>query len=80
MLQAIRDRVTGIVAIFILGLLAIPFVFFGLDSYIQSVPQDAVAQVGDSEITVSEFQSEFSRYRAQLRQQQGEAFRLTNLG
>ncbi|HMB38526.1 MAG TPA: SurA N-terminal domain-containing protein [Wenzhouxiangellaceae bacterium] len=74
MLQAIRDRVTGIVAIFILGLLAIPFVFFGLDSYIQSVPQDAVAQVGDSEISVSEFQTEFSRYRAQLRQQQGDAY------
>lgn len=74
MLQAIRDRVTGIVAIFILGLLAIPFVFFGLDSYIQNVPQDAVAQVGDSEITVSEFQAEFSRYRAQLRQQQGDAY------
>jgi len=74
MLQAIRDRVTGIVAIFILGLLAIPFVFFGLDSYIQNVPQDAVAQVGDSEIKVSEFQTEFSRYRAQLRQQQGEDY------
>ena len=74
MLQAIRDRVTGIVAIFILGLLAIPFVFFGVDSYIQSVPQDAVAQVGDAEIKVSEFQAEFSRYRAQLRQQQGDAY------
>ncbi len=74
MLQAIRDRVTGIVAIFILGLLAVPFVFFGLDSYVQSVPQDAVAKVGDYEIKVSEFQAEFSRYRAQLRQQQGEAY------
>ncbi|MEX2497252.1 MAG: SurA N-terminal domain-containing protein [Wenzhouxiangellaceae bacterium] len=74
MLQAIRDRVTGVVAIFILGLLAIPFVFFGLDSYIQSVPQDAVATVGDSEIKVSDFQAEFSRYRAQLRQQQGDAY------
>jgi len=74
MLQAIRDRVTGIVAIVILGLLAIPFVFFGLDSYIQAVPQDAVAQVGEGEITVSEFQSEFSRYRAQLRQEQGDDY------
>ena len=74
MLQAIRDRVTGIVAIFVLGLLAIPFVFFGLDSYIQAVPQDAVAEVGGSEITVSEFQTEFSRYRARLRQQQGDAY------
>lgn len=74
MLQAIRDRVTGIVAIFVLGLLAIPFVFFGLDSYIQSVPQDAVADVGGTEIKVSEFQAEFSRYRQQLRQQQGEDY------
>ncbi|MGK7295586.1 MAG: SurA N-terminal domain-containing protein [Candidatus Wenzhouxiangella sp. M2_3B_020] len=74
MLQAIRDRVTGIVAIIVLGLLAIPFVFFGLDSYIQSVPQDAVATVGDSEITLSEFQSDFARYRAQLRAQQGENY------
>lgn len=74
MLQAIRDRVTGIVAIIILGLLAIPFVFFGLDSYIRDVPQDAVASVGDTEITASEFQTEFARYRAQLRAQQGEAY------
>jgi len=74
MLQAIRDRVTGIVAIFILGLLAIPFVFFGVDSYVRDVPQDAVASVGDTEITMSEFQTEFSRYRSQLRAQQGEAY------
>ncbi|GAB4173452.1 MAG: peptidyl-prolyl cis-trans isomerase [Wenzhouxiangellaceae bacterium] len=74
MLQAIRDRVTGIVAIIILGLLAIPFVFFGIDGYFRAVPQDAVAIVGDSEITVTEFQSEFSRYRAQLRAQMGDVY------
>ena len=74
MLQAIRDRVTGIVAIFILGLLAIPFVFFGLDSYIRTVPENAVAQVGDAEITVSEFETEFARERQRRRQEQGEAY------
>ncbi len=74
MLQAIRDRVTGIVAIFVLGLLAVPFLFFGLDSYIRTVPQDAVATVGDDEISTSEFQTSFARYRAQLRQQQGDAY------
>ncbi len=74
MLQAIRDRVTGIVAIFVLGLLAVPFLFFGVESYITSVPQDSVAKVGDTEITVNEFQAEFSRYRAQLREQQGEDY------
>ena len=74
MLQAIRDRVTGIVAIFILGLLAVPFVFFGLDSYIQAVPENAIAQVGDSEITVSEFETEFARERQRRRQQLGDAY------
>ncbi len=74
MLQAIRDRVTGIVAVFILGLLAIPFLFFGLESYIRAVPQDAVARVGDDEISVSEFQTSFARYRAQLRQQLGDEY------
>lgn len=74
MLQAIRDRVTGIVAIFVLGLLAVPFLFFGLDSYMRAVPQDAVAVVGDAEISTSEFQTSFARYRAQLRQQQGDRY------
>jgi len=74
MLQAIRERVTGIVAIFILGLLAVPFLFFGVESYIRAVPQDAVATVGDHEISTSEFQTSFARFRAELRQQQGAAY------
>ncbi|NDY97089.1 SurA N-terminal domain-containing protein [Wenzhouxiangella limi] len=74
MLQAIRERVTGIVAIFILGLLAIPFLFFGMESYISAVPQDAVATVADEEITTTEFQSSFARHRAELRQQQGDDY------
>ncbi len=75
MLQAIRERVTGVVAIFILGLLAIPFLFFGVESYIGGgVPQDAVATVGDDEISTSEFQTSFARFRAELRQEQGDAY------
>lgn len=74
MLQAIRDRVTGVVAFIILGLLAIPFLFFGVDSYIRDVPQDVIAEVGDQTISITEFQTEFGRYRAQLRAQQGENY------
>ncbi|RFF29343.1 hypothetical protein DZC52_13660 [Wenzhouxiangella sediminis] len=74
MLQAIRDRVTGIVAIFVLGLLAVPFLFFGLDSYMRGVPQDAVAVVGDAEISSSEFQTSFAQYRQRLRQQLGDRY------
>ena len=74
MLQAIRDRVTGIVAIFVLGLLAVPFLFFGMESYMRAVPQDAVATVGDDEISTSEFQTEFARHRAELRQRLGDDY------
>lgn len=74
MLQAIRDRVTGVVAFIILGLLAVPFLFFGVDSYIRDVPQDVIAEVGDETITITEFQTEFARYRAQLRNQLGENY------
>lgn len=74
MLQFIRERVTGIVAIFILGLLAVPFLFFGVESYIRAVPQDAVAKVGDEEITVSEFQTSFGQYRARMRAQLGDDY------
>ncbi len=74
MLQAIRDRVTGIVAIFVLGLLAVPFLFFGLESYMGSDPQDAVAVVGDAEISSTEFQTSFAQYRAQQREQLGDRY------
>lgn len=74
MLQAIRERVTGVVAFIILGLLAVPFLFFGVDSYIRDVPQDTIAEVGDQTISITEFQTEFARYRQQLRAQQGENY------
>lgn len=75
MLQAIRERVTGIVAIFVLGLLAIPFLFFGMESYMRdSVTQNAVASVNGDEITSSEFQTSFARYRARLREQLGDRY------
>jgi peptidyl-prolyl cis-trans isomerase D len=45
-----------------------------MESYMGAVPQDAVATVGDQEITSSEFQTSFARYRAELRQQQGDAY------
>ncbi|HLR87368.1 MAG TPA: SurA N-terminal domain-containing protein [Wenzhouxiangella sp.] len=74
MLQAIRDRLTGIIAIFVFGLLAVPFMFWGIDSYTSSMPQDAVASVGDDEILSLDFQSGFAQHRARLRQQMGDSY------
>ena len=46
MLQAIRDRVSGIVAGIILGLLAIPFALVGIQNYFTPDPGNVVATVG----------------------------------
>ena len=74
MLQAIRDRVSGILAIIVLGLLAIPFLFVGVQGYFQSSGEQIVATAGDIEITSSEFQTEYNRYRQSMREQFGERF------
>jgi len=74
MLQAIRDRVSGILAIIVLGLLAIPFLFVGVQGYFQSSVDQLVAEAGDIEITSRQFQTEYNRYRANMREQFGERF------
>ena len=44
-LQSIRDRLTGILAIVILGILVIPFAFVGVNSYFQSGADNLVARI-----------------------------------
>ena len=73
-LQSIRDRLNGIIAIFILGLLVIPFAFVGVSSYFTSGATNAVALVNDQEITANEFNQAFQNYRRRLQAQMGTAF------
>jgi peptidyl-prolyl cis-trans isomerase D len=73
-LQSIRDRLTGIIAIFILALIAIPFAFVGVSSYFTSDAVNAVAVVNDQEITVNEFNQGFQNYRRRMQSQLGAAF------
>ena len=73
-LQSIRDRLTGIVAIFIFAILIIPFAFVGVNSYFQSDAVNAVAVVNDKEITINEFNSGFQNYRRRMQAQMGDAF------
>jgi len=73
-LQSIRDRLTGIIAVFVLGLLIIPFAFVGVSSYFTSDAVNAVAVVNDQEITVSEFSQGFQTYRRQMQARLGAAF------
>lgn len=73
-LQSIRDRLTGIIAIFIFAILIIPFAFVGVSSYFTSDAVNAVAVVNDQEITANEFNQGFQIYRRQMQARLGAAF------
>jgi peptidyl-prolyl cis-trans isomerase D len=73
-LQSIRDRLTGIIAIFIFALIAIPFAFVGVSSYFTSDAVNAVALVNDKEITANDFNQGFQNYRRRMQSQLGTAF------
>ncbi len=73
-LQSIRDRLSGIVAIFIFAILIIPFAFVGVNSYFQSDAVNAIAVVNEKEITINEFNAGFQNYRRRMQAQMGEAF------
>jgi peptidyl-prolyl cis-trans isomerase D len=74
MLQALRDKTSGWVAIVVIGLLSIPVAFFGIESYFEIRTPTYVAKVGDKEISQEEFRRRFGEYRERMRQQMGEAF------
>lgn len=73
-LQSIRDRLTGIIAIFIFAILIIPFAFVGVSSYFTSDAVNAVALVNDQEITANQFNQGFQNYRRRMQAQLGTAF------
>jgi peptidyl-prolyl cis-trans isomerase D len=73
-LQSIRDRLTGIIAIFIFAILIIPFAFVGVSSYFTSDAVNAIAVVNDQEITINQFNTGFQNYRRRMQAQLGAAF------
>jgi len=73
-LQKLRDRLTGIVAIFILGLLAVPFALVGVNSYFAPDTENNVAMVNKEGITLPEFNASFQNYRERMRSLLGERF------
>src|SRR5688572_5501418 len=74
MLQTLREKTTGRVAILVIGLLAVPFAFFGMENYFTGNVATYVAKVGDEEIPQEEFRQRFDQYRAQTRRMMGENF------
>jgi peptidyl-prolyl cis-trans isomerase D len=75
MLQQIRDRTTGLIAGFIVAIVAIPFAFFGIESFTGGGGDPVVAKVGDQKIHESQFQRQYEQRYQQLVQLMGENFR-----
>lgn len=63
MLEALRQKTTGLVAKILLGLILIAFSFFGIESYFVSRIDDYVARVDGREITQQDFRERFDLYR-----------------
>ncbi|MFA5684198.1 MAG: SurA N-terminal domain-containing protein [Lysobacteraceae bacterium] len=74
MLQKLRDKTTGWIAFVIVGILVVPFAFFGVTDYFSAPAASWVAKVGDIEISQQQFQQRFEEYRGQMRQMLGERY------
>ena len=74
MFDSVRNN-KKIVQVF-LGLITLPFAFFGVDSYVRnSGAGDDLASVGDTKITISQFEQALRERQDQLRQRLGENFK-----
>ena len=74
MLQKLREKTSGWIAIVVVGILIIPFAFFGVTDYFSASADTWVARVGDSEISQQTYQQRFEEYRSQMRQMMGDRY------
>jgi len=75
MLQNIRDRASGPVVWFIVGLIVIPFAFFGIETFRTGGGDPTVAKIGDQKIKQSQFRAGYEQRLQQLRALMGDGFR-----
>jgi len=73
-LQSIRDRLTGVLAFTILGILVVPFALVGVNSYFTSSGTNIVARINEAEITTNDFNQSFSNYRRRMQSIMGAAY------
>lgn len=74
MLQAMRDKVMGVLGWIVIGLIIITFALFGLGSYIQDKSRVFAAKVNDAEITPRELQMAYQQQRDQMQEMLGDAY------
>jgi peptidyl-prolyl cis-trans isomerase D len=75
MLQEIRDKAQGWIAYGIVILITIPFALWGIQSYLGVGSEAVAAKVNGTEITERALDNQFERFRQQLREQLGAAYR-----
>src|SRR5210317_2626828 len=73
-LQSIRERLTGILAFAILGILVVPFALVGVNEYFTSSSGNIVARVNETEISTNDFNQSFSNYRRRMQSILGAAY------
>ena len=75
MLQSIRDRAQGWFAWVIVALISVPFALWGIQEYLGVGAQPVIASINGQDIKEREFESTYHRFRANLREQLGDAYR-----
>jgi len=75
MLQSIRERLTGPIVWVIIGLIAIPFAFVGIETFQTGGGDPTVVKVGDQKITEAQVQAAYEQRLRQLQDMLGESFR-----
>lgn len=74
MLMQIRERASGIIAYIIVGLIAIPFAFWGIHEYLGGPDDQKVAVVNDEEIVKRVFDAQVQDQRRYLKSILGSSF------
>jgi len=69
MLQAINDRIKGWLGIAVVAIIALPFAFWGIQSYTGTGAQQYAAKIDDIEISPRELERSVSQQRQRLLQQ-----------
>ncbi|KPK55195.1 MAG: hypothetical protein AMS22_04900 [Thiotrichales bacterium SG8_50] len=66
MLTSIREKTQGILATIIVGLLIIPFAFWGVNSYFESASKVVVAEVNGNDIDEDAYRRAVDQYRTRV--------------
>lgn len=74
MLQKLREKTTGWIAVLIVGALVVPFAFFGVNNYFTPDVVTYAAKVGEVDISPDDFRNRFENYRQEQRQALGDRY------